>query len=272
MLVFNKQSRPLSLAIPTTKKDVHKICRYRANFELENSVLEINHVTNVTTVLDETAASDRVSRSIDQVCAKITENCLTENYYEGLNCVRCPHNHTTPTPVTIYYRDSCMCLSGFEKVSDNMCKPCLIGFYSSQIGQLCIEAPKGAFLRFPGSTMYTICPQNWGLLTVKSSSYTTCVSGTFSSSQNTFCVPGAVVAVTTHFYSIRVFCINVHSTSLRNGVLIMQKNSGISWDNSKDSINQYHPNFVRKNPRLLHKVVLKFIYIQHQQNLVSIRL
>jgi len=30
---------------------------------LENSVLEINHVTNVTTVLDETAASDRVSRS-----------------------------------------------------------------------------------------------------------------------------------------------------------------------------------------------------------------
>ena len=165
-----------------------------------------------------------------------------------------------------------MCLSGFEKVSDNMCKPCLIGFYSSQIGQLCIEAPKGAFLRFPGSTMFTICPQNWGLLTVKSSSYTTCVSGTFSSSQNTFCVPGAVVAVTTHFYSIRVFCINVHSTSLRNGVLIMQKNSGISWDNSKDSINQYHPNFVRKNPRLLHKVVLKFIYIQHQQNLVSIRL
>jgi len=159
-----------------------------------------------------------------------------------------------------------MCLSGFEKVSDNMCKPCLIGFYSSQIGQLCIEAPKGAFLRFPGSTMFTICPQNWGLLTVKSSSYTTCVSGTFSSSQNTFCVPGAVVAVTTHFYSIRVFCINVHSvvavtthfysirvfcinvhsTSLRNGVLIMQKNSGISWDNSKDSINQYHPNFVKK--------------------------
>ena len=30
---------------------------------LENSVLEINHVTNVTTVLNETTSSDRVSRS-----------------------------------------------------------------------------------------------------------------------------------------------------------------------------------------------------------------
>ena len=30
--------------------------------ELENCVLGINHVTNVTTVLDETATSDRVSR------------------------------------------------------------------------------------------------------------------------------------------------------------------------------------------------------------------
>jgi len=31
-------------------------------FVTRNSVLEINYVTNVTTVLDETAASDRVSR------------------------------------------------------------------------------------------------------------------------------------------------------------------------------------------------------------------
>ena len=29
---------------------------------MTNSVLEINHVTNVTTVLSETTASDRVSR------------------------------------------------------------------------------------------------------------------------------------------------------------------------------------------------------------------
>ena len=40
-----------------------KKCRYGTSFELANSVLEINHVTNVTKVLNETTASDRVSRS-----------------------------------------------------------------------------------------------------------------------------------------------------------------------------------------------------------------
>ena len=35
---------------------------YRTSSELENTVLEINHVTNVSTVLSETTASDRVSR------------------------------------------------------------------------------------------------------------------------------------------------------------------------------------------------------------------
>jgi|AntRauMFilla1563_2_1112583.scaffolds.fasta_scaffold28299_1 hypothetical protein len=63
VLVLGKQSRPLSLAVPTSLKDVNKTCRYRTSSELENSVLEINHVTNVTIVLDETAAWDRVSRS-----------------------------------------------------------------------------------------------------------------------------------------------------------------------------------------------------------------
>jgi len=46
---------------PNLKKGrQQKKCRYRTSSELENSVLEINHVTNVTTVLDETAASDRL--------------------------------------------------------------------------------------------------------------------------------------------------------------------------------------------------------------------
>jgi len=35
---------------------------HRTSSELENSVLGINHVTNVTTVLSETKAADRVSR------------------------------------------------------------------------------------------------------------------------------------------------------------------------------------------------------------------
>ena len=36
--------------------------RYRTSSELENSVLEVNHGTNVTTVLSETTVSDGVSR------------------------------------------------------------------------------------------------------------------------------------------------------------------------------------------------------------------
>ena len=51
---FLSPSKPL-------KTDVNKKCRYRTSSELENSVLEINHVTNVTTVLSGTTASDRVS-------------------------------------------------------------------------------------------------------------------------------------------------------------------------------------------------------------------
>ena len=47
----------LSIAVQTSKKDVNKSVFYRTSSELENSVLEINHVTNVTTVLNETAVS-----------------------------------------------------------------------------------------------------------------------------------------------------------------------------------------------------------------------
>jgi len=39
-----------------------RMCRYRTSSELENSVLQINHDTNVTTVLNETAASGWGSR------------------------------------------------------------------------------------------------------------------------------------------------------------------------------------------------------------------
>ena len=45
----------------TVKGRQHK-CRYKTSSELENSVLEIDHVTNVTTVLNETAESGWGSR------------------------------------------------------------------------------------------------------------------------------------------------------------------------------------------------------------------
>ena len=55
-------TRQPSVAVQPLKTDVKKKCRYRTSSELENIVLEINHVTNVTKVLNETTASDRVSR------------------------------------------------------------------------------------------------------------------------------------------------------------------------------------------------------------------
>jgi hypothetical protein len=48
--------RRLSIAVQTSQKGRQQKCRCRTISELENSVLEVNHVTNVTTVLNETAA------------------------------------------------------------------------------------------------------------------------------------------------------------------------------------------------------------------------
>jgi len=60
-------TRQLSLAVRTSWNGRQQKCRYRTSSELEDSVLEINHVTNVTTVLSETTASDRVSRCIGPI-------------------------------------------------------------------------------------------------------------------------------------------------------------------------------------------------------------
>ena len=62
---IRQTTRQRSLAVQPLKKDVK--CRYRTSSELENSVLEINQVTNVTTVLNETTTSDRVSRLVAKV-------------------------------------------------------------------------------------------------------------------------------------------------------------------------------------------------------------
>ena len=60
---IGQSTRQPSVAVQPFKKDVKKKFRYRTSSELENPVLEINHVTNVTKVLKKTTASDRVSRS-----------------------------------------------------------------------------------------------------------------------------------------------------------------------------------------------------------------
>ena len=65
MLVLGKQRDTVTFCRhPTSSKGRQEKCCYRTSSELENSVLEINHVTNVTKVLNETTASDRVSRCL----------------------------------------------------------------------------------------------------------------------------------------------------------------------------------------------------------------
>ena len=67
MLVLGKQRDNLMSPSNLLKQEKY---RYRTSSELENSVLEINHVTNVTTVLNETTASFRTRKlcSRNQPC------------------------------------------------------------------------------------------------------------------------------------------------------------------------------------------------------------
>jgi len=55
----------------------------------------------------QSCVGDSVFISINVECTQLTQNCVSGYYYEGLNCVRCPHNHTTPKKPAIYYRNSC---------------------------------------------------------------------------------------------------------------------------------------------------------------------
>jgi len=115
-------------------------------------------------------------------------------YYEGLHCVRCPNNHTTPGNPAIYYRSSCFWLPGFERKSDVECMPCKQGFYSSNVGTSCIPSPRGTFVNVDGCIMYTKWSQNWVSLVAASTSCTPCPSTSYSNFQNILCVPGNTLA------------------------------------------------------------------------------
>ena len=73
--------RKSSRCLPNTSKFVPND-RYRTSSELENSVLEINHVTNVTTVLNESAASGWGSRYFSVVFLRVLV-CLKSEFADG---------------------------------------------------------------------------------------------------------------------------------------------------------------------------------------------
>ena len=60
---IRQTTRQLSLAVPTSKKGRQHKCRCTTHFLTGNSVPELDHVSNVTIALNETAASDSVPRS-----------------------------------------------------------------------------------------------------------------------------------------------------------------------------------------------------------------
>jgi hypothetical protein len=202
--------------------------------------------TQVGSAMCESCQVDSVFIAADTECTNLTA-CMQGYYNEHLNCLRCPHNHTTPTSSAIYYRESCICLPGFEKITDVECTPCIAGFYSPFIGSSCIQAPRGTFVQYIGSTLYQTCAKNWISPTTASKSCTPCPYGTFSSPENTFCVPGDENSLTSHIkqqFKLSVFCVDVNSFGLKTGFVSMEKNSHVSWDSSKEIINTYYSNFV----------------------------
>ena len=70
---------------------IHTYLHKRFSFELENSVLEINHVTNVTTVLSQTTVSCMVSRYIHRLCVSIHVHTYLYTYAHTYSCT---HTHT----------------------------------------------------------------------------------------------------------------------------------------------------------------------------------
>jgi len=189
---------------------------------------------------------DIVFIAADQACTQLTEGCVNGYYYEGLNCLRCKlstHNHTTPVSPAIYYRDSCLRIAGFQKVSNTVCTACPPGFYSPSINSMCISSPRGTMVQFPGSPSFQKCPRNW----VSHTACTPCPFGTYSNIENTLCMPGSENKVTPPIqteYKIRVFCVGPSSRGFQLPESTLLKISGVSWDVHRQHINQIYPDFV----------------------------
>jgi len=208
--------------------------------------------TQTGSAMCQSCIGDSVFISVNVECTPLTQNCMSGYYYEGLNCVRCPNNHTTPVNPAIYYRNSCLCLPGFERrleTSDLQCIPCNQGFYSSNIGMSCIPSPKGTFVNVPGSISYTKCPKNWVSLVEASTSCTQCPSTSYSTHQNTLCMPGNennLAPSLQQQFKISVFCVDVEQFGLKPGFVTMEKQSGVTWDSFKQDISFFYANFVNE--------------------------
>jgi len=206
--------------------------------------------SQVGSAMCQSCVGDSVFTFVNVECTQLTQSFMSGYYYEGLNCVLCPHNHTTPANPAIYYRNSCFCLPGFGKKSNIECISCTPGFYSSNIDMSCTPSPRGTFVHVPGSISYKKCLKNWVSFVQASISCTPCPSTSYSNSQNTLCLPGNennLAPTTTQQFKISVFCVDSGLFGLNSGFVTMEKQSGVRWDASKQAIISYYPNFVDEN-------------------------
>ena len=116
---------------------------------------------------------------------------LSDTIMKGFFCTKCPHNHTTPmlASLQIHFKNSCVCVSGFEKISSFECAPCSIKFYSPSINSSCILSPVGSFVPHSAMSHHIQCQKIFISTTAGSSSCTPCPSNTYSNLQNTMCLP-----------------------------------------------------------------------------------
>jgi len=61
------------------------------------------------------------------------------------------------------------------------------------------------------------------------------------------CACQVVKINSSYTFKIIIFCVDIQSTGLINGGLIIEQISSVSWDELKENINAYYPNFVSKN-------------------------
>lgn len=199
-------------------------------------------------------------------------------------CVRCPHNHTTPrnTDRAILYQGSFLCLPLFERFSDNTCKPCLRGFYSPEVGSMCIASPKGTIVQYPGSSLFQKCHEKFFSFLASATTCTPCSPGTYSNPANTLSIPGNKDELKTfheYMYNLAIFCVAAISRGLGAGNIQMTKYSNIYWNTYTSSIRIYFPAFVNTDVTfessscthiaILHRIVVRFVYSSSSRGMIG---
>jgi len=185
-------------------------------------------------------------------CTQLTKPCMTGQYYQGIVCMKCSRNHTTlPNPQNvILYSDACVCVAGYERTRENVCMPCLPGYYAPNVHTECQKSPAGMYISTAGSTFAQTCPTNWVSTSAAASYCVPCPWGTHANVKHTVCLPtssGAAPVAKMHEYQLSFFC--VESSTLNRGFLgsatgITKLNTD-TWDGNAKAV-QLYPDLLKE--------------------------